>query len=433
MASFAYLREDCLFAIRSLLPLAAALALFAWVSACQKPETPSGKTPLQALPGGETPSGGRAAALKQIFAGVPDLACPKLDEALAAKFAALSLACVDREFPNKPGNIVDGDDTVRPPRELTPAFFGCFDWHSAVHGHWAMVRVLRTFPNLPTAREIREKLNAHLNTERLSAELKYLKAERNKTFERPYGWGWFLRLAAETCAFDDPDARRWNAAVKPVAEHLSARTIAYLDALSVPIRDGTHQNTAFSLVHMLEYARETGDKALEAAILRRARDFYLKDRSCPTNYEPSGEDFVSACFAEADLMRRVLPPPEFSEWYSRFMPPMNDPRFTTMLGPVEVRDLRDPRIGHLIGLSLQRAWAMRGVAAALRAALNDSRPTTDDRRRPSQSSVLSPSDFLDRLARRHCATALAQMDDSGYGGEHWLATFAVYLLSNERS
>ncbi|MBI5525102.1 MAG: DUF2891 domain-containing protein [Deltaproteobacteria bacterium] len=413
-------------------PLVAAIVTVAWLSACQKPETPSGKTPLQALPGGNASSSGQPpATIQDIEANVPDLACPALDEPLAAKFAALSLACADREFPNKPGNVVDGDETVRPPRELTPAFFGCFDWHSAVHGHWAMARVLRLFPNMPAAASIRSKLNAHLSPGRMEEELAYLRAERNRTFERPYGWGWFLRLAAEIHGFDDDDARRWHAAVKPVAEHLSARTIAYLNVLSVPIRDGTHQNTAFSLVHMLDYAREVKDSALEAAILRRARDFYLKDRSCPTDYEPSGEDFVSACFAEADLMRRVLPAAEFRAWYERFMPPMNGMRFAPLLGPVEVKDMKDPRIGHLIGLSFHRAWAMRGVAH--RMSNVELQMPNGEPRQPIRHSTLDTRHLLEKLARRHCHGALRQMFDSGYGGEHWLATFAVYLLSEAGS
>lgn len=338
------------------------------------------------------------------------MACPALDAAHASRLVALSIACVGREFPNKPGNVVDSDQTVRPPRELTPAFFGCFDWHSAVHGHWAMLRVLKEFPDILEAAAIRAKLNAHLAQEKMAAELLYLKADRNRTFERPYGWGWFLRLTAELAASDDPDAKRWHAAAEPVARHLSERTIAYLFALSVPIRDGTHSNTAFSLVHMLDYARVAKDSKLEAAIVARSKEFYSDDRSCPVGYEPSGEDFISPCLAEADLMRRVLAPEAFIRWYDAFMPPMATPDFSRLLAPVEVRDLKDPRIGHLIGLSLQRAWAMRGVASAL--------PKDDPR-----------ATLLGKVARRHCGEAQRQMFESGYGGEHWLASFAIYLLT----
>jgi hypothetical protein len=328
----------------------------------------------------------------------------------ASQFAALSLACVDREYPNKPGNVVDGDDTVRPPRGLTPAFYGCFDWHSAVHGHWALVRLLRKFPDMAEAAAIRKKLDAHLTEERLERELAYFRLERNATFERPYGWGWLLRLQAELHGFDDPDAKRWAKALAPLARHLSGRTADYLDRLSVPIRAGTHPNTAFALVHMLDYARATGDDRLSRAIGKRAREFYLGDRDCPTGYEPSGEDFISPCLAEADLMRRVLGAEEFARWLDGFLPPVTSARFRPMLAPVEVRDPKDPKIGHLIGLALQRAWCFAGLATTL--------PGEDPRKA-----------IFERLSRLHRHEALEQMFESGYGGEHWLASFAIYLLT----
>ncbi|MBM4395639.1 MAG: DUF2891 domain-containing protein [Deltaproteobacteria bacterium] len=332
-----------------------------------------------------------------------------LDPDRAAGFLSLPLACVDREFPNKPGHIYDGEAAVRPPREWTPAFFGCFDWHSAVHGHWAMVRVLRLVPGVRGAEAAVAVLDAHLVPERLDREATFFGLERSRTFERPYGWAWLLRLAAELRAWDHPAARRWDAAVGPLARALAAKAADYLPRLSVPCREGTHQNTAFAMAHMLDYARAASDAAFEALLVARARDFYAADKGCPTDYEPSGEDFVSPCLAEADLMRRVMPPREFAAWLGDFLPAPGSARFARLAQPPEVRDRKDPRIGHLIGLDLHRAWCMEGVASAL--------PAGDFRR-----------DALLRLARLHREAGLAQMADSGYGGEHWLASFAVYLL-----
>jgi hypothetical protein len=341
---------------------------------------------------------------------VPDVPELVLDRKQASKFAALSIACVDREYPNKPGNVVVSDETVKPPRELTPAFYGCFDWHSAVHGHWALVRLLKTFPDLPEAALIRRKLEINLSKERMEKELSYLKEKRNKTFERPYGWGWLLRLAAELRTFDDPDAQRWLEALRPMAAHLARRSIDYFNTLSVPIRAGTHPNTAFAMAHMLDYARAAGDRELAGVIKKRAKDFYAGDRDCPTAYEPSGEDFISPCLAEADLMRRVLDRKEFVTWLDGFLPPLSSKKFRPLLAPAEIKDLKDPKIGHLIGLSLQRAWCYRGIAGAL---------DEQDPRRP----------FFLKLARLHRHTAVTQMFDSGYGGEHWLASFAIHLLT----
>lgn len=341
---------------------------------------------------------------------VEDVQCLELDESKASRFVALSLNCVDREFPNKPSNVVDGDETVRPPRELTPAFYGCFDWHSAVHGHWAMVRILKRYPGIRETAKIRAALDRHLTPELIRREVEYFTAPRNRTFERPYGWGWLLRLAAELHSFEDPDAKRWYATLKPLATLLADRTKAYLAVLSSPIRAGTHPNTAFALVHMWDYAAEVGDEGFRKAITEAARRFYLDDRNCPAAYEPSGEDFISPCLAEVDIMRRVLKPVEFSTWLDRFLPDPSSAGFESLRTPPEVRDRRDPKIGHLIGLDFQRAWALDGLAAGL--------PAQETRK-----------DLFSKLSRLHCKAGVDLMFDSGYGGSHWLASFAVYHLT----
>lgn len=368
-----------------------------------------------AAPGCKDPAGPDATEPGSADAAAPATAparraSPGLTPALASKLVKLSLDCVDKPYPYKPGHVLHADEDLRPPRELTPAFFGCFDWHSAVHGHWTMVRLLKQFPKLPEGPAIRERLTAHLTEAIVETELGFFKLERSQLFERPYGWGWLLRLAAELHTFEDPQAGVWASALESLDTYLASQAISYLERLTVPVRAGTHDNTAFSLVHMLDYARAVEDRKLEAVIVKRSRDFYLGDRACPTAYEPSGEDFISPCLAEADLMRRVLGSDEFVRWLGDFLPQLDSPHFAPLRAPVEIRDLQDPRIGHLIGLAFQRAWCFEGIASAL--------PATDARVATFRN-----------LARTHRERGLKQMFDSGYGGAHWLASFAIYLLS----
>jgi hypothetical protein len=333
-----------------------------------------------------------------------------LDAPGAGQLASLSLQCVDQEYPNKPGNVLEGDHHALPPRALTPVFFGCFDWHSAVHGHWTLVRLLRTFPALPEAPRIRAALDRRLTPAGVASEVAYFQAERNRTFERPYGWGWLLRLSLELRSWADPDARRWAAALEPLSAFIARELQVYLTRLSAPVREGTHSSTAFALVHALDYTRGVGDATLARLLEQRARDFYGKDQDCPTHFEPSGEDFLSPCLVEADLMRRVLAQRDFVAWLDRFLPPVDAPRFKPLLAPIAVRDPKDYRIGHLIGLAFQRASSFEGLATAL--------PSSDPR---------APE--FRRLASLHARAALASMKQSGYGGTHWLASFAVFFLT----
>ncbi len=337
-----------------------------------------------------------------------------LSPALAEKLVRLSLDCVDRDYPNKPGHVLETAAQVRPHREDTPAFFGCFDWHSAVHGHWAMARVLRLFPDIPCRAEIADRLDQHLRPDLLERERAFIEQPRARTFERPYGMGWLLRLRAELEMLSHPRAADWRRALDPLARAISRRLADYLKRLSVPVRDGTHQNTAFSLIHALDYACACNDPALADVVRRRARDFFLQDRACPTAFEPSGEDFISPCLAEADLMRRILTAKEYPSWLEAFLPPPQDERFRPLGAPVEVRDPQDPRIGHLIGLSFQRAASFDGIATAL------------PPEHPWRAAYTT-------LAARHRAEALTQMFDAGYGGEHWLASFALLTLSPQEA
>jgi len=365
--------------------------------------------------GGLFPSVHRLVLLEALLAALPAAASPPpgastgerpLDLEQARSLAALSLACIDRPFPNKPSHIYDSAEQVRPPEEWTPAFFGCFDHHSAVHGHWALVRVLRIFPEADSDEQIRTALDRHLTVERLEREAAFFREPRNRTFERPYGWGWVLRLAAELNAFDDPDARRWSAALAPLSLEIARNLSDYLARLSHPVREGVHPNTAFALIHAWDHAVALKDPGLREAVRNAAMRFYLRDVDCPIAWEPSGEDFLSPCLTEADLMRRVLPPDRFARWLTRFLPDLSRPR--PAIHPPEVRDTKDPRIGHLIGLDFQRAWSLLGIASAL--------PRGDRRIATCRA-----------LAEQHRQAGLAQISGSGYGGEHWLATFALFL------
>ena len=327
----------------------------------------------------------------------------------ASALVRLSLECVDKEYPNKLAVVLSGEKDVRPPRALFPAFFGCFDWHSSVHGHWAMARMLSTHPDLPEAPRLRQALAAHLTAERMAGEVATFKEQ--PLLERPYGWAWLLRLAAELRGLAGvEEARNWAAALRPLEQLLVTRTRDYLKRLSVPVRAGTHHSTAFALGHVLDYARVAGDQALSRDVEAAARRFYLKDRACPVAYEPSGEDFISPCLAEADLMRRVLEPAELREWLDGFLPPLDSENARPLLTPPRVLDARDPKIGHLIGLDFHRAWCMRGLAATL--GPGDAR-----------------SARLEAAAREHAEHGLRLMKESGYGGAHWLASFAIYLLT----
>jgi hypothetical protein len=349
--------------------------------------------------------------LKTIAASIPAVKADRFDLKLAERLVELSLVCVDKEYPNKPSDVQSSDKSVVPPRTLHPSFFGCFDWHSSVHGHWTMVRILKTFPKIKAATRIRKALDRHLNPKELAGELRYFQGKHHKLFERPYGWGWFLRLAAELATFEDPDAKRWAQATAPLERLLVERTRDYLKRLSVPVRAGTHHSTAFALAHIHDYARIKGERALTKAINVAARRFYLADVGCPTDYEPSGEDFISPCLAEADLMRRVLAPAAFRAWLGKFLPGFASPRFKPMLKPPAVLDIKDAKIGHLIGLMFHRAWAMKGVARALG-------------KQDARAAVLF------KLAALHRREGLKLMFASGYGGTHWLASFAVFLLTD---
>jgi len=337
-------------------------------------------------------------------------AAPTLDPDAAARFARLALDCVHLEYPNKIAHVLQSDADARPPRELTPAFYGCYDWHSSVHGHWLLARLARLFPEAEFAAAARAALARSLTPANVAAEVAYLRGPGRTSFERPYGLAWLLQLAAELRSWDDPQAREWAATLAPLEIESAQRIMAWLPKLQYPIRSGEHSQTAFAFGLIADWAQVRGDVGMVRLLEQRARTFYLDDRDCALAYEPSGEDFLSPCLAEADFMRRVLPQAEYAAWLGRFLPTLPRTGRADWLPPGVVTDRSDPKLAHIDGLNLSRAWMLEGIASGL--------PERDARR----AGLLA-------AARAHAAAALPAVTGEHYEGGHWLGTFAVYLTS----
>src|SRR5262244_3634297 len=264
----------------------------------------------------------------QFLAGQPKPKQSTLNQAQASHFASLAMKCIQKEFPNKLDHVNNDADDVRSPRAMHPAFYGCFDWHSTVHGNWMLVHLLRLFPNMPEAKQIRAALDANLTEKNIAGEVAYLKQANRASFERTYGWAWLLKLAEELHDWNDEDGRRWSRNLQPLADGLVEKYLAFLPKQNYPIRTGVHPNTAFGLAFALDYARSVDDKKLESLLVERSRTYYGKDVNYPGGWEPGGEDFFSPALMEADLMRRVMSRSEFSVWFHRFLPGIgrNQPR-----------------------------------------------------------------------------------------------------------
>jgi len=340
----------------------------------------------------------------------PSLGAADLSPQVSARLSALALDCVHREYPNKIAHVMHSDDDARPPRELTPSFYGCYDWHSAVHGHWLLARLARLHPNEPFAAEARKALAESLTPENVAIETAYLQGEGRASFERPYGLAWLLQLAAELQEWDDPQAARWAAALAPLEKAAVERISGWLRKLSFPVRSGEHSQSAFALGLMLDYARSRGDEKLAALLEERIRSFYLRDRDCPIEYEPSGEDFVSPCLAEADAVRRILSPAGFAAWLGSFLPTIGVEGETGWLRPAVVTDATDGKLVHLDGLNLSRAWMLDGIASAL---------PKDDPRIPA----------IEAVAKAHGDSGLKAVSAEHYEGGHWLGSFAAYYVT----
>jgi hypothetical protein len=335
---------------------------------------------------------------------------PTFDAKAAERFAGLALACVAKEYPNKIRHLLNSDADVAPPRKLTPAFYGCYDWHSSVHGHWLLVRLVKTFPDAPFAKPAREALRKSLTKENLKQEAAYLRGEGRASFERPYGMAWLLQLVVELRGWDDPAAREMLANLRPLEEATLERLKTWLPKLSHPVRIGEHNQSAFALGLMLDYAWATKNEEFGKLISEKIIQFFEGDKDCSLNYEPSGEDFLSPCLGEADAMRRVSRPDEFAKWLDKFLPQIPTTAKSDWLPVVVSPDPTDPKLAHLDGLNLSRAWMLEGILSIL---------PENDKRRPA----------LLAAAEAHRRAGLAAVTGAHYEGGHWLGSFAVYLVT----
>ncbi len=323
----------------------------------------------------------------------------------AERLVNLPLGCIDTEYPNKLNQVISSDADLQSPQELHPAFYGCFDWHSAVHGHWSLVRLLKSFPELEERSVIIEGLKKHISKENISGEMSYFELETSQGFERMYGWAWLLKLSEELHTWDVPEAKDLNENLRPLSELIANRIVEFLPKLNYPIRVGTHTNTAFALTMVHDYAIAVNNEELLNVVNERARYYYESDVNCPLSWEPSGYDFLSPCLEEADLMRRVLSKSEFKSWFDAFLPQLTDTEFK--LEPGIVSDRKDGHLVHLDGLNYSRAWCLYGIAETL----------------PEYSHLVD-------IGNEHIEHSLPSLTDGNYEGGHWLASFALMSLTH---
>jgi hypothetical protein len=392
-------------------PWCRAVLLVALVPGCTAPRTSEGveRGPVMA----SEPAATAPAPSPTPSAGPPGAGpawAPSLAEPQAERFAGMALACVHREYPNKLAHTLAGPQDVASPQQLTPAFYGCFDWHSAVHGHWLLARLARRFPAAPFAVKARAALEQSLAPEAIAGEIRYLERDDRTGFERPYGLAWLLQLAAELRAWDDPDAQRWATTLAPLERLAAERLRVWVPKLDHPIRSGEHSQTGFALGLALDWARQTGDVAFASELEAHTRRLHGSDRGCALHLEPSGHDFLSPCLGAADLVRRVLPPAELARWLDAALPGIPTDGSHDWLPVAGATDRTDGKLVHLDGLSLSRAWMLDGLEQGL--------PPDDPRRRSLEAAAL-----------RHAQAGLMAVSDDDYAGGHWLASFAVYLTT----
>ena len=327
----------------------------------------------------------------------------------AEHFVSLPLAGLTREYPNHLMHLLNGPQDAQPPSALHPIFYGCFDWHSAVHGYWLLAHCARAFPDLPQAEAIQALFARHFTAANVQRETDYFTAPGRAAYERPYGWAWLLKLAAELREWPIPQAPAWRDTLQPLAELLRGRLLEFLPRQRQPIRTGTHYNTAFALLLALDHARTGEDAGLESALRYAAMRYYATDTAYPSRYEPGGDDFLSGALTEATLMAALLPQPDFTAWFSHFLPELAGGRGDPLLSPVDIGDRDDPKIVHLDGLHLSRAWCLRRIAASLP---------------PTHAASAAMRDGADRLEQ----ASLPHIASGNYNGEHWLASFAALAV-----
>ncbi|WP_179019825.1 DUF2891 domain-containing protein [Winogradskyella forsetii] len=330
---------------------------------------------------------------------------PTLNLDQANRLAQLPINCINNEYPNKLNQTIGSASDLKTPKELHPAFYGCFDWHSAVHGHWSLVSLLKQFPALENSPDINQKLLQNISKENIAQELEYFEGKHNTSFERTYGWAWLLKLAEELHTWDSEVARELETNLQPMTDLLVNKYLEFLPKLNYPIRVGEHPNTAFGLSFAYDYAVAVEHQQLMTLIENRAKDFYFDDQDCPIDWEPSGFDFLSPCLEEAALMKRVLSNEDFKSWINDFMPELNNHDFDIAVG--EVSDRTDGKLVHLDGVNFSRAWSLNYIA-----------------------KDLPEFQHLKNLAHKHINYSLPSIVGDSYEGGHWLGSFAIYALNS---
>ena len=325
-----------------------------------------------------------------------------LDEHKAEYLYRFAFNCIDQEYPNKPGEVLGDESYLAPPRLQHPAFYGCFDWHSSVHGHWALVTLLNSFPGFHKKDSIWIKISKNITPRNIQKEIDFLNDKHNKDFERTYGWAWLLKLDEALRESENPKADTLHQVLSPLVDLISNKFIEFLDKLNYPIRVGEHTNTAFALSFAYDYARKY-NQILAKKIEEKAKQYFMEDTDCPLTWEPGGFDFLSPCLQEANLMMKILPQLEFKNWLNKFLPGFeNDP--SKYLEIAVVTDRSDGKLAHLDGLNFSRAWCLFEMGHALK-----NQKMTD-------------------LGEKHFQYSYEKMDSGEYAGAHWLATFALNAL-----
>lgn len=327
----------------------------------------------------------------------------------ASRFAGVALANIGRQYPNKPDHVLDGPEDLRSPRELHPVFYGSYDWHSSVHMHWLLARLLRVCPSLPEAPQIRQAFDRHFNPANVAREIAYLNRASSRAFERTYGWAWLLKLQSELTqlAKVDEGTKNWESSLEPMANVLAERYMQFLPLAQFPIRAGTHSNSAFGLLFALDYAEGVQHIALRKLISQKANAWFGYDRCYPAAYEPGGDDFLSGGLIEATLMLRVIDACSFADWWHVFCPARQG--LQAWLSPVSVTDRSDGKLAHLDGLNLSRAWCWKALAEELPDILHD----------PVRDAIIA-----------HFDASLSNALHGDYAGTHWLASFALLALTD---
>lgn len=324
----------------------------------------------------------------------------------AKKIFDLPTHCIKVEYPNKLQQALGSDSDLKPPRELRPIFYGCYDWHSSVHGFWSIVKLMKDFPELDRDQKVRSDLNQLITAENVAVEMAFFNDKNNKNFERTYGWAWLLQLQMELNNWQDKDAQVWAKNLKPLSDLIITKYKDYLPKLVYPIRTGTHDNTAFGLSLAIDYARSVNDKAFEKVIVDNANRLYQKDKGCNIGFEPSGSDFLSACLEEALLMSKIHPHDDYKKWLKSFLPQLFDKKHE--LKPGIVSDRTDGQLVHLDGLNFSRATALYQIA-----------------------NKLPELNYLNDWANHHFNYSFNNISNDDYMGSHWLGTFALYALKTK--